>query len=237
MVKIKPRPSIDGIASADRLLTVLTSFKLGDTSLSLAEFAARTKLNKATIMRLIVSLEAFGFINRLADGSYTLASEVVRLNAIYQDTFDLQRHIEPYLHQLVDEIGETASFYVQHGAYRLCQYRVNSTHRLRLNIQPGEIRPMDEAAGAQALRSNYQQMLAKNEPFYSTGITDPHAASIALPIFGINNEMMGALIVSGPASRFTLDRANSISHFLYKVADELINQLGGQSPYKLALSV
>lgn len=56
MVRIKPRPAIGGIASADRLLTVLTAFRLGDTSLSLAEFAERTELNKATIMRLIVSL-------------------------------------------------------------------------------------------------------------------------------------------------------------------------------------
>ena len=231
MVRIKPRPAIGGIASADRLLTVLTAFRLGDTSLSLAEFAERTDLNKATIMRLIVSLETYGFINRLADGSYTLASEVMRLNAIYQDAFDLERHVEPYLHQLVNEIGETASFYVKHGAYRLCQYRVNSNHRLRLHIQPGEIRPMDEAAGAQALRATYEQILVRKEPFYSMGVTDPHAASMALPIFGVNNEMMGALVVSGPASRFTLERAKSVSQFLYKVADELIHQLGGESPY------
>lgn len=231
MVKIKPRPSIDGIASADRLLTVLTAFKLGDTSLTLAEFAERTELNKATIMRLIVSLENFGFINRLADGSYMLASEVMRLNTIYQDAFDLERHIEPYLHQLVNEIGETASFYVKHGAYRLCQYRVNSTHSLRIHIQPGEIRPMDEAAGAQALRSTYEQMRVRKEPFYSVGMTDPHAASMALPIFGVNNQMMGALVVSGPASRFTAERARSVNQFMSKVADELVQQLGGESPY------
>lgn len=64
----------------------------------------------------------------------------MRLNAIYQDTFDSERHVEPYLYQLVNEIGETVSFYVKHGAYRLCQYRVNSNHRLRLHIQPSEIR-------------------------------------------------------------------------------------------------
>lgn len=231
MVKIKPRPAIGGIASADRLLTVLTAFELGDTSLSLAEFAQRTNLNKATIMRLIVSLETFGFINRLADGRYTLASEVMRLNAIYQEAFDLERHIEPYLFQLMTEIGETASFYVKHGAYRLCQYRVNSNHRLRLHIQPGEIRPMDDAAGAQALRSTYEQVRTRKEPFYSMGVTDPHAASMALPIFGINNEMLGALVVSGPASRFTLERAKSVSEVFYQVADELIHQLGGESPY------
>lgn len=45
-------------------------------------------------MRLIVSLEDLGFINRLSDGRYTLASEVVRLNTIYQDALDLERHVD-----------------------------------------------------------------------------------------------------------------------------------------------
>lgn len=234
MVKIKPHPATKGIASADRLLTVLTAFQIGDKALSLAELAERTEVNKATIMRLIVSLENFGLINRLADGRYTLASEVMRLNTIYQDALDLERHIVPCLHQLVKEIGETASFYVKHGAYRLCQYRENSSHRLRVHIQPGEIRPMDEAAGAQALRSNRAQMLLRTEPFYSTGVTDPHASSMALPIFDSQDEIVGALVVSGPASRFTLETAKSVSPFFYEVADALTLSLGGKSLKKSA---
>lgn len=42
---------------------------------------------------------------------------------------------------------------------------MNSTHRLRVHIQPGEVRPMDGAAGAQALRSTHEQVLARTEPF------------------------------------------------------------------------
>jgi len=229
MVKIKPHPATNGNASADRLLTVLTSFRIGDKSLSLAELAERTELNKATIMRLIVSLEDFGFVNRLADGRYTLASEVMRLNTIYQEALDLERHIVPRLHQLVDEIGESASFYVKHGAYRLCQYRVNSTHSLRVHIQPGEMRPMDEAAAAQALRSTFEQFELKGEPFYSKGATDPHAASMAVPIFDSMNDVVGALVVSGPASRFTLERAKSVSKFFFDIANGLTESLGGSA--------
>ena len=42
MVKTRPRPAVTGVASADRVLTVLTAFKMGDTALELAELAART---------------------------------------------------------------------------------------------------------------------------------------------------------------------------------------------------
>ena len=32
MVKARPRPAVNGVASADRVLTVLTAFQIGDTA-------------------------------------------------------------------------------------------------------------------------------------------------------------------------------------------------------------
>ena len=226
MIKTRPRPAVSGVASADRVLTVLTAFQVGDVSLGLVELAERTGLNKSTIMRLTVSLETFGLINRMADGRYQLASEVMRLNAVYQDALDLERHVMPVLQALTDETGETASLYVRHGAYRLCQYRVNSPHRLRLHLQPGDMRPMDNAAGAQALRTSIDKARTLTEPFYSSGVTDPHAAAMALPIFGAGDEMVGALMISGPASRLTEERAGILREAFCKAAADLARSLG-----------
>jgi DNA-binding IclR family transcriptional regulator len=228
MVKTKPRPAVNGVASADRVLTVLTAFRTGDTALTLVELAERTDLIKSTIMRLMVSLETFGFVNRLADGRYTLASEVMRLNAVYQESLDLEKHVLPRLHRLCDETGETASFYVRHGAYRMCQYRVNSPHRLRLHLQPGDIRPMDGAASAEALRCSYARAAEHPGPFYSAGITDPHSASMAMPIFGAQQELMGAIVVSGPAGRLNAERADSLRAVFMEVAEDLTRSLGGR---------
>ncbi|CAM3804520.1 Glycerol operon regulatory protein [Pseudomonas reidholzensis] len=229
MVKARPRPAVNGVASADRVLTVLTAFQVGDAALSLVELVERTGLIKSTIMRLMVSLENHGFITRMADGRYQLASEIMRLNAVYQEGLDLERHVMPRLHYLSEQSGETASFYVRHGAYRMCQYRVNSSHRLRLNLQPGDMRPMDEAAGAQALRAPYQVGIALEKPYYSCGATDPHAASIALPIYGAQQELMGALVISGPASRLTADTADTLKDVFFDTARELMRSLGFKS--------
>lgn len=226
MVKARPRPAVNGVASADRVLTVLTAFRIGDTALTLVELVERTGLIKSTIMRLMVSLENHGFVTRMADGRYQLASEVMRLNTVYQEALDLERHVMPRLHLLSEQSGETASFYVRHGAYRMCQYRVNSSHRLRLNLQPGDMRPMDEAAGAQALRAPYQTGIALKKPFYSQGATDPHAASIALPIYGAQQELMGALVISGPSSRLTEDTAETLKDMFFEVASDLMRSLG-----------
>lgn len=226
MVKARPRPAVNGVASADRVLTVLTAFQMGDTALSLVDLAERTGLIKSTIMRLMVSLETHGFITRMADGRYQLASEVMRLNAVYQEALDLERHVMPRLHHLSQQTGETASFYVRHGAYRMCQYRVNSPHSLRLNLQPGDMRPMDEAAGAQALRAGYAAGMALDRPYYSRGATDPHAASMALPIYGAQQELMGALVISGPASRLTEETAHTLREVFFHTARDLMRSLG-----------
>ncbi|GFM52852.1 transcriptional regulator [Pseudomonas cichorii] len=226
MVKARPRPAVNGVASADRVLTVLTAFQVGDKALSLVELVERTGLIKSTIMRLMVSLENHGFITRMADGRYQLASEVMRLNAVYQESLDLEGHVMPKLHYLSEQTGETVSFYVRHGAYRMCQYRVNSVHRLRLNMQPGDMRPMDEAAGAQALRASFQTAMALEKPFYSCGATDPHAASVALPIYGAQQELMGALVISGPASRLTQEAAESFRAVFFDAARDLMRSLG-----------
>ncbi len=132
----------------------------------------------------------------------------------------------PRLHDLAEKSGETASFYVRHGAYRMCQYRVNSSHRLRLNLQPGDMRPMDEAAGAQALRAPYHIGIALQKPYYSKGATDPHAASMALPIYGAQQELMGALVISGPASRLTEEYAESLKLMFFEAARDLMRSLG-----------
>ncbi|MBF7144682.1 MULTISPECIES: IclR family transcriptional regulator [Pseudomonas] len=228
MVKTRPRPALNGVASADRVLTVLCAFKLGDSALGLVELTERTGLVKSTIMRLMVSLETHGFITRLADGRYMLASEVMRLNAVYQDALDLERHVVPRLHRLTDETGETASFYVRHGAYRLCQYRVNSPHRLRLHLQPGDMRPMDKAASAEALRTPYSRFVEGLEPFYSNGATDPHASSMALPIYGPLKELVGAIVLSGPSTRLTAEYANSLRDTFVEIAEDLTRSLGGR---------
>ena len=144
---------MSGVASVDRALSVLTAFKRGDKALSLAELTRRTGLVKTTVLRLAISLEQCGLLKRLDDGRYRLDAEVLRLAAIYQDQIDLEALIFPVLKHLVDMTEETASFYIRRGEQRMCLFRVDSPHRLRLHIRPGDLLPMDESAIAQVLRS------------------------------------------------------------------------------------
>jgi DNA-binding IclR family transcriptional regulator len=223
--------SVSGVASVDRALLVLTAFKRGDRALSLAELARRTGLVKSTVMRLAISLEQTGLLKKLEDGQYRLDAEVLRLASIYQEQVDHEGLVVPVLRRLVDETKETASFYIRRGDQRMCLFRVESPHRLRLHVRPGDLLPMDEAAIAQVLRAfddpEGSQSTGLSVPLYTAGKRDPHIAGLAMPVFGADSQLVGALAISGPITRFTADRAKAVSATLYSMAMELTKSLGG----------
>jgi len=225
-------PSIKGVSAAERALAVLTAFRRGDSALSLAELARRTGLVKSTIMRLAVSLEQYRLVARLPDGSYRLDAETLRLGTAYQQAFSLSDHVMPALNELAAKTGETPSFYVRNGDERLCLFRVESASRVRMHVQPGDTRPMDKSAIAQTLRKYEAGPPSADDelPLFTSGITDPHAAALAMPVFGIGNTLIGALSISGPVSRLTAARAEQFKDYLAEIGHKLTASCGGTPP-------
>ncbi|RXG99370.1 IclR family transcriptional regulator [Bradyrhizobium zhanjiangense] len=225
----KRPPALKGVSSAERALAVLTAFRRGDGALSLAELAERTGLVKSTILRLALSLQQYRLLARLPDGSYRLDAETLRLGTAYQQAFRLSDHVMPVLEQLAAKTGETTSFYVRNGEERLCLFRVESTNRIRMTVQPGDTRPMDKSAIAQTLRRYEAGVPGPDDelPLFTSGVTDPHAAALAMPVFGIGNSLVGALSISGPVSRLTPARAEQMKGALVEAATKLTLACGG----------
>src|SRR4030095_1862557 len=97
----------------------------------------------------------------------------------------------------------------------------------------GDTRPMDKSAIAQVLR-NYETSLpgADDElPLFTSGITDPHSAALAMPVFGIGDTLMGALSISGPVSRLTPALADKFKELLVETAYKLTVACGGTPPW------
>jgi DNA-binding IclR family transcriptional regulator len=221
------------VASAERTLTLLSAFRKGDGAVSLAELSARTGLVKSTIMRLAVSLEAHGYLARLPDGGYRLEAELLRLGAIYQQSFRLEAQVAPVLERLVAATGESAAFYIRRGEQRLCLFRVDSPQRLRLHVRAGDLLPMDESAIARVLRLFTVEALAGEAaatvfPLFTSGAHDPHAAGMAAPVFGAEEAFVGALTLSGPVTRFTREAAMAAGAVLLDAARTLSRALGSR---------
>jgi len=227
--------SLEGVASAGRALTLLSAFRRGDDAVTLAELTARTGLVKTTIMRLAISLEEHGYLVRLPDGSYRLGAELFRLGSIYQQSFRVEVYVMPALEKLVAETSESASFYVRSGEHRLCLYRVDSPHRLRLHVRQGDMLPMDSSAIAQVIRIFGTiplplEAAATEVPLYTGGERDPHVAGLATPVFGPGESFAGALCLTGPVTRLTPEAAIKAGPTLLNTAADLTRSLGGVLP-------
>ncbi|MGO2393107.1 MAG: helix-turn-helix domain-containing protein, partial [Halomonas sp.] len=74
------------VEAVERALTILEAFTDQERSLSLVTLAERTGLYKSTILRLIGSLERFGYIVREGDGTYALGPSLWRLGNLFRHT-------------------------------------------------------------------------------------------------------------------------------------------------------
>ncbi|MES2713940.1 MAG: IclR family transcriptional regulator [Pseudomonadota bacterium] len=232
---VKRRPALEGVASADRALAVLAAFRKGDRALSLAQLAERTGLVKSTIMRLAISLTEHGFLARTEDGAYRLDAEVLRLGTIYTQSFRLDAHVMPVLEELVARTGETAAFYVRRGEQRLCLFRVDSPHLLRMHVRVGDALPLDSSAIAQVLRAFTPRPLpdyvaSLTLPIVTMGATDPHTGAMAAPVFGPGAELAGALALSAPVIRWTPEAEAAARPILAEAARALTRRIGGEMP-------
>ncbi|MGA7810016.1 IclR family transcriptional regulator, partial [Bradyrhizobium sp.] len=202
--------------------------------LSLAELARRTGLYKSTLLRLMASLQEYGYLAQLSDGRYHLGPTPFRLGAVYQRANNLHDHVMPVLRQLVAAGTESSSFHVRHDARRrLCIFRVDSQHSTLDRVEAGMLLPLDHGAAGKVLLAFDGE---KGKPFdkiradciaTSFGERDPDCAGMACPIFGPDRKLAGALSLSGPKLRFTRENIGTMSALLLKAAIRLTSSLGG----------
>jgi DNA-binding IclR family transcriptional regulator len=84
---------------------------------------------------------------------------------------------------------------------------------------------MDDSAIARVLR-RYASGPAKDAAcdgvvLYTSGVADPHAAALATPVFGVEAALVGAVGISGPATRLTPKRAQTMKEVLSQAGIEL----------------
>lgn len=220
-----------GVAAVDRALTILDA--LTSEKSTLADLAKRTGLYKSTLLRLIKSLERFGYVLRDSDGCYRLGSKVLYLGSLYQKHFNASELVLPVLRKLVEELKEGASFYVVDADWRVVLHRVESAQAVRDSVREGDRFALTSGAsghvlcafnGAAGKRFDLvrQQMYAA-----SFGERDPETAAFAAPIFGHGNRLVGAINVSGPRYRIEALGAEKILPPLFRYARELTATFGG----------
>jgi DNA-binding IclR family transcriptional regulator len=196
--------STNGVAAVNRALSIVCCFGNDDKSLSLAELSQRTGLYKSTILRMVESLEQFNILARDPDNGYRLGIELVRLGALAKRVAGNKVDIDQILSELVALTGESATYYIRRGDYRLALFRVDSNKSLRDHIKPGDLLVLGKGAAGRVL-ADLRGFPERKDPFEviaSLGERDPEIAAIAGPVFQ-DGAVVGAISISGPRTRFT----------------------------------
>lgn len=134
----------------------------------------------------------------------------------------------PELRALSEETGESSSFYVREEENGVCLFRVHSTQWIRDNIQIGTHMPLGRgASGAVLLAFAKPELVRMKLPAFSSGTLGPDTAALAAPVLGVNNELVGALTLSGPKVRFEDAALKRKAKSVMSSAVRLTTNLGG----------
>jgi DNA-binding IclR family transcriptional regulator len=226
-------PAEQRVEAVERALTMLEAFADGTPRLALAELAERTGLYPSTVLRLAASLGRFGYLHRDGDGRFRLGPTPLRLGVLYRESFDLADHVRPALARLVERTEETAAFYVREGERRICLYRHHAPRMIRHHLEEGAALPLDRGASGRLLMA----FTGAQDPIHaevrergftvSLGERDPETAAIAVPVFGADHRIVGALSVTGLRGRFEGENVARFTEVLLDEARALSRALGG----------
>jgi DNA-binding IclR family transcriptional regulator len=218
-----------GVVAVDKALMVLTAFREGDQSLSLADISERTRLAKSTALRLLASLQHFGLVQRIEERRYTLGREVARLYGIYIGSFSLDAAVLPALRSLVERTKESAAFHIRQGDKRLTLYRVDSLQPVRDHGRAGDVFPLDRGSGGRVLlafsgaKGALYDKIRTEKVAALIGDRTPELAGISAPVFRTGGEIVGAVTLTMPTTRFNKKHVAAVK----KAAKTISSALGG----------
>lgn len=226
-----------GVAAVDRALSILSALESEPEPLTLSDLARKTGLYKSTILRLMETLHAYGYVVRILETRYALGPTVYRLGMAYERRNPLREHVLPIFQQLVESGTESPSFHIRHDTEsRLCLFRQNSNHSTLDRVHVGDILPLHRGAAGKVLLAFEGQEGDEAErirgQYYalSLGERDTSCAGIAAPVFGADGGLVGSLSLSGPRERFTDENIARMRPLLLEAVQEITESLGGRFP-------
>lgn len=130
----------DFVSGFARGLKVIEAFGETRPRLTIAEAAKLTDLDRATVRRCLLTLAELGYADY--DGKFfALTPKVLRLGHAYLSATPLPLVIQPYLDQLSEKAGQSASASVLDGTEIVYIARASQKRVMSINLSPGSRLP------------------------------------------------------------------------------------------------
>ena len=193
-----------GIKVIDKAFEILKVFNQDKISISLKELSEITNLNKSTIIRVCKSLIKHDFlVKNDANGAYQLGPGSWKMGQIFNSNFSLESEVKKVLKEICSKTGQSAGYWIRSGNKKVCLYRINSTEsELTHYLVEGTSFPLVSATGIilKAFGDNNKvlmEQINKKGYVFTSNERINNIASVAIPIFDLNNVFKGSINVSG----------------------------------------
>jgi len=244
---------IQSLARGLKILELMGEYENG---ISITNLALLMEVNKATASRLVKTLQHYGFVEKAPDRRlYRLGPMVVNLSRGLINRMPLRETAKPFLKKLVELSGECAHLAIYAQGKALYIDQVESPATVRVNVEVGQMAPLHcTALGKVLLAFGEFPIPDQLEKFTGKTITsrkqlemmlekvrlqgyaiddvefDDDVRCIAAPVFDYRGKLVGAMGISGPAARLTLDRINHLSPQIIQCAQQLSDRLKFKKP-------
>jgi len=151
----------DFVSGFARGLKVIEAFGEARPKLTIAEAAKLTELDRATVRRCLLTLAELGYADY--DGKFfALTPKVLRLGHAYLSATPLPLLIQPYLDQLSEKSGQSASASVLDGTDVVYIARAAQKRVMSINLSPGSRLPAYCASMGRVLLAALPEAEARN---------------------------------------------------------------------------
>jgi DNA-binding IclR family transcriptional regulator len=201
---------ITGVGVLDRSVALLDL--LGDGPRTLRWLSGASGLPRPTAYRLLVALETHRLVARDTSGAFRLGPRLTELAVRADPALDLAALAGPVLAWLHEATGESVQLYVRSGDRRLCVAARDAGTGLRDSVPVGAVLPLDAGSGGKVLLAwstdpadlpdRGAELAAVRKRGWAATVAErePGVASVSAPVLA-DGELLGAVCVSGPASR------------------------------------
>lgn len=156
----KDKSSVRALDKAINTLEIIASIN-GD--IDLAGISKRMAIPKSTMLRLLNTLSSHNLIHQdEKTRRFSLGLELIALGRAAERSFDLVHHIHPFLVELSELTGETASIMVLKGNSSIYLDQVLSTHLIRGESQIGKSIELHCSSGGKVLMSAMDDTIINN---------------------------------------------------------------------------
>jgi DNA-binding IclR family transcriptional regulator len=245
------------VRAVERALEILLCFSQEDPALSLTQIAERVDIPKSTGHRLLATLEGKRFVVRnYATGDYRLGFRFIEMASLVFRHAELERYVQPHLHRLSAECGESVDLAILDGVHVVYLQVVESAQRVRIAAEVGQRLPVFCTATGRAFmaylpdeqvhailsegltRYTAHTRLALPDLWEAVRVarTQGYAMSeqeyeqdinaVAAPILDANDYPVAVIAVVGPSFRLARERMSQLGRVVRATAEAIAREMG-----------